>query len=343
MPSKCLLTGASGFVGSHILDYLLEKTDWTFVCPCAWKHSGSPERILQLPNYPANKDRVTVVTHDLTAPFSIQTIDQHLRGTDYILNVASESHVDRSITEPCHFISNNVELTVNMLELARELCPKIFLQFSTDEVYGVAASGLNHKEWSPIIPSNPYSASKAAQEAIAIAYWRTYGVPLIITNTMNVYGPRQDKEKFISKLISKISKSEKVTIHGTCDEDGNVTAGSRYYIDARSLADAMHFILHNVSPNKFEEGMESPVPPRYNIVGDLEIDNWQLAREVAAIMGQPLIHEFLDFHAARPGHDRRYALDGTKLAELGWKPAPFHQGIKDLIDWSLKKENSVWL
>lgn len=331
---RVLLTGAGGFFGSHLLRHLMVNTDWEFVCPCSWEHKGTPER-LENAIKGMNPDRVTVITHDLSTPFTDIT-KKRIGKIDIILNIASNSHVDRSITNPREFIMNNTALAFNMLEFAREIKPEVFLQFSTDEVYGVAPHGVNHKEWATILPSNPYSASKACQEAIAISYWRTYGVPVIITNTMNLFGETQDAEKYTARLINKIYNGETVTVHGT---EGNI--GSRFYLHARNGADAVYFILKNLPPKAYVED-EVLMPDRYNIVGDVEMNNLELAQLVANILGKELKYELKDFHFGRPGHDRRYALDGTKLKELGWTaPMKFEESLKKSIEWTLN--NKQWM
>ncbi len=302
---KVLITGASGFVGSHVLEYLLEKTKWDFVCICSWEHKGCPT------NVPKN-DRVKVITHDLTAPITPKLYKQ-IGEIDYILNIASESHVDRSIEEPREFILNNIKLAITMLEAARVIKPKLFLQFSTDEVYGSVDDGYNSMEWDAIIPSNPYAASKASQEALAIAYWRTYKVPVVITNTMNVFGERQDKEKFIPLCIDKILKGEKISIHSYPDKK---RAGSRFYIHGKNVADAILFILNTVNDSIFADNK----PLRINIVGEKEIDNLTLALAIGKIVEKCVNYELVDFHSSRPGHDTRYALDGSLLERIGWKP-----------------------
>lgn len=334
MNKRVLLTGAAGFFGSHLLRHLLSKTDWEFVCICSWTHKGTPERIEHaLKGY--DSSRVTIITHDLIAPLT-ETTKKRLGKIDYILNIASNSHVFRSIEDPAPFVMGNVALVVNMLELARELKPELFLQFSTDEVYGSAPLGVNYKEWSTIIPSNPYSASKASQEAIAISYWRTYGVPVIITNTMNLFGETQDPEKYTAQLVKKIYNGETVTVHGS---EGNI--GSRFYLHARNGSDAVYFIVKNLPPKMYKEG-EVMLPDRYNIVGDIEMDNLELAKLVATIVGKDLKYELTDFHHGRPGHDRRYALDGSKLKDAGWvAPMPFEESLKKSIDWTLN--NKHWL
>jgi len=335
---KVLISGIGGFVAAHILEHLLTKTGWHIIGIASWKHKGQPERVSEvLRGNPLWKDRLTIITHDLVSPLSEKTKKQ-IGYVDYILNIASESHVDRSITDPVPFIKNNVDLTLNMLEYAREYPPKVFLQFSTDETSGPAPQGVYHDEWAPIIPSNPYSASKAAQEAICISYWRTYGVPIVITNGENFFGEMQDPEKYIAKIVRKVSRGETITVHG---KKGDV--GSRFYLHARNAADALLFILGNLPPKKYEDGTVDR-PDKYNIVSDSEIDNLSLAKIMAEIMGKPLKYEFLDFHAARSGHDRRYALSGDKLRSLGWKaPIGFDASLKKYIDWTLMPEHRIWL
>ena len=331
---RVLLTGAAGFFGSHLLRHLLVNTDWEFVCICSWKHKGTPERVENAING-QDWHRVKIITHDLKSPLTEMT-KKRLGKIDYILNIASNSDVFLSEKEPRRFIEENTALALNMLELAREIQPEVFLQFSTDEVYGAAPKGVKHKEWSPIIPSNPYSASKANQENNAISWWRTFGVPVIITNTMNLTGETQAPEKYPAMLLRKINNGETVTVHGSPTD-----IGSRFYLHARNGADAVLFILKNLPPKLYNKG-ENDRPDRYNIVGDLELNNLEIAQMTAKILGKELKYEFVDFHAARSGHDRRYALDGSKLKDLGWKaPMEFEESLRNTISWTLK--NPKWL
>jgi dTDP-glucose 4,6-dehydratase len=236
---RVLLTGISGFMGSHLMEHLLVKTEWDIVGIASWQHKGVPERIADSEHYQAHKERVEIITHDLNAPIPAFTRER-IGQVDYIINCAADSHVDRSITDPVPFIQNNVSVVLNMLELARAIKPKAFVQIGTDESYGPMFDQ-PHKEWSAILPSNPYSGSKAAQEAIAISYWRTYGVPLILTNTMNLFAERQDAEKFVPSTIRKVLTGQTVTIHGTANN-----IGSRFYIHARNQAAALLFILKHL-------------------------------------------------------------------------------------------------
>lgn len=291
---RVLLTGASGFIGSGVLDYLLAHTDWEFTCVCSWRHHGNPLHIT--PN-----ERVQVVTHDLTGPLP------DLGMFNHILNLASESHVDRSITHPVEFIENNVSSVINMLEYARRYEPEIFLQFSTDEVYGAQ----EHKEWDVLLPSNPYAASKAAQEMIAIAYWSTYGVPLVITNSNNIVGPHQHREKFVPKLIDLIANDQLVTIHTS-----NGVPGKRFYNPVENVADALLFILHHILPNSTGR------PVRFNLPGGHELDNLEMAELIAALLNKPLHYQLVDAETVRPGYDQFYPETEGKLTQLGWTP-PF--------------------
>jgi dTDP-glucose 4,6-dehydratase len=335
MVKKLLLTGAAGFIGSHFLEHILEKTDWQITCVSSWSHKGTPERIERaLRNNETYRERVTVITHDLSVLFT-ETTKKRLGKFDYIVNFAADSHVERSIIDPVPFVQNNVNVALTMLEFAREFLPEVFVQISTDEVYGAAPNGVNHKEWSPILPSNPYSASKACQEAIAISYWRTYGVPVVITNTMNNFGETQDAEKFIAMVINKIDSGEVVPVHGTEDN-----IGSRFYLHARNHADAVLHIL-GITPTKYHDGNEVVYPDRYNVVGDEELNNLEVAKIVSELMNKSLKYELVNFHHTRPGHDRRYALDGSKLKSKGWSaPVQFKESLKKYIDWTLN--NNIW-
>lgn len=318
---KILLTGASGLVGSHILKYLLETTDADIICPCSWEHKGSSDNVWSAVGKSMRKlgafnyfDRVRVITMDLSAQVP-DSMFHHFEGIDIILNVASDSHVDRSITDPVPFVRNNINVALTMLELARKIKPKLFLQFSTDEVYGSVPENYNSNEWDAIVPSNPYAASKAGQEALAISYWRTYGVPVIITNTMNVYSSTQDWEKFIPLCVKRITEGEEIKIHAYPDKK---RAGTRFYIHADSVAEAIKYIVDNVPAKLYPEVDR---PERINIVGEVEIDNLSLALEIGKTLEKEVKYELVDFHSARSGHDLRYALSGEKLANLGWKPS----------------------
>ncbi len=332
---RVLITGIGGSIAVHVLAHIMHNTDWEVVGIDSFRHKGWSDRVTRVMRDHDWGERVTVLTHDLSAPFS-EHMKRQIGQVDYIVNLASLSDVQGSIEEPAPFIMNNVASTTNMLDYAREVKPKVFVQFSTDEVYGASGEDGAHPEWSPIVPSNPYSASKAAQEAIAIAYWRTYGVPVIITNTMNNFGEMQQAQKFPAMVQKRINNGEKVTIHG---KPGDI--GSRYYLHSRNAADALVYILENLPPYPHNPG-EIDRPDRYNIVGDRRINNLDLAVLIAELMGRDFTYELVDFHATRPGHDKHYGLDGTKLANMGWTaPQTFEESLKNTIDW--QQRNPEWL
>jgi len=355
-----MLTGAAGFVGAHVLRHLLTNTDWDIVAPVSFRHKGLPARLASsICDQPEEiRNRLTTVHWDMTAPADAMTM-MAFEDVEVILNVASESHVDRSIAWPASFIQNNVSLILNVLEVARHLQPRLFLQMSTDEVYGPAYGTHLHREWETIAPSNPYSASKAAQEAICFSYWRTYDLPIVITNTMNILGEMQDPEKFLPMIIRNLRDNEPITVH--CDEYGN--AGSRFYLHARNLADAWLWLTrkaldHPVGLTWYEgESLEPPNetlrysgggqrPPRFHVVGDREVRNDELVRLVAEMMGHPgratSLIERVSFHSSRPGHDLRYALDGSKIKLLGWEPpVQLLPSLERMVHWTLK--HPEWL
>jgi dTDP-glucose 4,6-dehydratase len=339
---KILLTGASGFVGSHALRHLLVNTDWDVVCPVTFSHKGLPARIASaVCDQPEWARRVEVVHWDMRSladPITVRRFD----GCQVIWNIASESHVDRSIETPGPFIRNNVDLMLSVMELARQIRPSLVLQMSTDEVYGPAPEHYSHREWDVILPSNPYSASKAAQEAIGVSYWRTYGVPLVITNTMNIIGEMQDPEKFLPKIVRHLRDRQPIPVH--VSPEG--VPGSRHYLHARNLADAWLFLTGDL----IERVPMYPAvgrPYRVNIVGEREVSNTEMVGMVSAIMGLPeeefpSLIEPVSFHSSRPGHDLRYALDGSRLARLGWHaPVPLAQSVYNTVKWTL--EHPEWL
>jgi dTDP-glucose 4,6-dehydratase len=330
---RVLVTGIGGFVGAHLVGHIFKNTDWEVMGIDSFRHKGKTDRIADLlKTYPEYRARLTIITHDLLAPISVQ-MRSKIGAIDYIFNIASESHVDRSIDEPGPFIQNNVNLCINMLEYARLSLPKAFIQCSTDEVYGPALLA-DHPEGDPHRPSNPYAASKAAQEDICYAYWRTYNVPIMITNTMNMIGQLQDVEKYVPKIIKAISEGATVVAH--VSPQG--VPGSRYYLHVRNMCDAMVFLAQHCSPTLYP----APDIDRYNIVSDVEVDNVQLPNLVASIMAKPLLLETQNFHESRPGHDLRYGLTNDKLEGLGWTPpVSFEEGLQTTVEWYMA--NPDWL
>lgn len=335
MSKKCLITGVGGFIGSHCLAHLLVNTDWDIVGIDSWRHKGISERLTYNDHYQNNKHRVKIATHDLNAPLSNFLMDT-IGHVDYIINFASASHVDRSITDPVPFVQNNVNVMLNMLEYARIVKPEKFIQISTDEVYGPTDGITEHPEWSAIVPSNPYSASKAAQEAIAVSYWRTYGVPIILTNVMNQFGEMQDIEKLIPMTIKKITHNERVIIHSDATR---TISGSRFWLHTRNTSDVLMFLLKEVSVKHYPEHEK---PERFNIVGENKISNLDICKRIAGIMGKELDYMMVDAHTSRPGHDLHYGLSGEKLKSYGYKfPINLDNSLEKMVKWTV--EHPRWL
>lgn len=330
MSKHVLITGSCGFIGSHLLEHLLVNTDWNITCIDGLTYAGDVGRLTDSAYF--DKDRVKLFWHDLNSQIP-ESMQRRIGPMDYIVNMASASHIDASIADPVPFVKNNVNVALHMLEYARRF-PNLeaYIAISTDEVYGSVKAGEVVSEWAPINPSNPYSSSKAAQECISIGYWRTYGMPIVICNPMNAFGERQDREKFIPKCVRAITAGEEIVLHGTPEN-----IGSRYYLHARNTSDAILFLLRRPVARY-------PVtdrPDRYNIVGDKRVDNLQMAKRIATIIGLPLIFRFDHNPRSRPGHDLHYGLDGSKLAALGWKPpVEFETSLKRTVEWMLK--NPDW-
>lgn len=277
-------------------------------CLDAITYAADPDRL----------DKAHIITCDIT-----HEINEKLVGTDYnyILHLAAETHVDNSITDPLRFVYTNVLGTANMLEFARKQKNlKCFLYFSTDEVFGPAPEGTLYKEWDRYNSGNPYAATKAGGEELTLAYGNTYKLPVIITHTMNVFGPTQHIEKFIPSTIKKILSEEQVIIHANKER---TKAGSRFYIHSENVAKAVDFVLEN-----------GELQEKYNIVGEKEVDNLNLAKMIANILDKPLKYELVDFHSSRPGHDLRYGLDGSRLKEMGWElPDSFEDSLRKTVEW----------
>jgi dTDP-glucose 4,6-dehydratase len=306
MKTRCLITGADGFIFSNVLKSYLEVTDWEFTCLCSWRHKGCPLN-LQFAN---SNPRVTVISHDLTGELP------DLGYFDYIINGASESHVDRSNVDSVNFIENNISLMLQVLEYARRYPPKVLLQFSTDEVYGAMA----HKEWDVMMPSSPYAASKACQELICIAYWKTHKVPVVITNSNNVVGPNQNPEKFVPKVIQQIKNNEEITIH-----TANGMPARRHWNPVENIADALLFILEK-TPSMYPDADR---PDKYGLGGGHELDVLEMAQLLAKILNLPLKYHLLDGEAVRAGIDASYPKTEGTLEALGWSaPVTLEEGLR---------------
>lgn len=325
---KIVISGACGFIGHHLAEHIHRHTDWQIIIFDKLTYAS-----MGLDRLRNNKllysDRVKVYTIDICNEISEGIQKDIGSDIDYIIHLAAETHVDNSIRLPKEIILNNVKSTLNMLEWARTLPNlKIFFNFSTDEVYGPALGDTLYKEWDRHRPTNPYSASKSAAENICVAYENTYKIPLMTVNVMNAFGERQHVEKFIPLCIKNILNDEKILIHSY---PGKTKSGSRFYIHAQNIASAVLFLITH-----------GTVGEKYNISGEREVSNLELAQLIAKFIGKPLKYEMIDFHSERPGHDLRYGLDGKKLSDLGWKPKlDFHESLGKTVQWTL--DNLDWL
>ena len=331
MKKRILVTGGAGFVGHHVIETLLRETDFDVVSLDRLDTSGTLNRLQHVLSLNPNwVHRLKVVWHDLKAPVNDFVADL-IGPITHVLHLAAGSHVDRSIENPMDFVMDNVVGTCNILDYARLRLGKkleLFLYFSTDEVFGPAPEGVFYKEDDRYKSGNPYAATKAGAEELCVSYQNTYKMPIITTHTMNVFGDRQHPEKFIPLIISSVRDGKKIYIHSNKER---TKAGSRHYIDAKDVAEAVLFLFDN-----------HKVGEKYNIVGREETDNLELATMIADIMGKPLVYEMLDFHSSRPGHDLRYALSGDKMEKLGWGPQKdLRERLKGVVSWSL--ENDTWL
>ena len=339
MAKKILITGGAGFIAHHVIDKILSTTDWEIITLDRLDFSGNLNRLNEVvSSYPKiEQKRVRVVHHDLKAELNPE-ITATIGRIDYISHLAAGSHVDRSITYPLEFVMDNIVGTAHILEYARKLKHlERFAYFSTDEIFGPAPKGINYKENDRYNSTNPYSATKAGAEELVVAYENTYGLPSLITHTMNVFGERQNPEKYIPMVIKRVRDNETVTVHA--NKEKNV-AGSRHYIHAEDVAEALLFLYkYDISQIKPDE--TGAKCQKFNIVGKDEIDNLELAEFIAKAQKKELNYKMVDFHSQRPGHDLRYALDGSKMANMGWKPKSAFVRLEQTINWTL--ENDRWL
>lgn len=341
MSKNVLVTGGAGFVAHHVIEHLIKHTDWNIISLDRLDFSGNLNRIADMMDGfdVETRKRLRVVFHDLRAEVN-PLIRKELGDINVVLHLAAGSHVDRSIEYPMEFVLDNVVATCNILNYARDL-PNLerFIYFSTDEVFGPAPKGINYEERARYNSGNPYSATKAGGEELAVAFENTYGMPIYITHTMNVFGERQHPEKFIPLCIRKVHDGETITIHSDATR---TIPGSRHYIHAADVAEAMLFLLQLDPATKFEHDFGGAKCPKFNLVGKEEINNLQLAEYIAAAQGKELKYELVDFHSSRPGHDLRYSLSGDYMRSLGWEPKiALSERITQVVQWTLA--NQRWL
>lgn len=332
-PLKCLLTGGAGFIGSHLIEHLLRHTNWNIVCLDRLDSAGSLNRLYSMPSWGTHRHRVAYRHHDLRAAISHGVAGEILGAFgmdpfDRVLHLAAGSHVDRSVSEPTLFVLDNVLGTEHLLEFM--LKPGVFrrdtgraLHMSTDEVFGAAPDGTSFKPWSRHNPTNPYAATKAGAEALAVACAYTWQLPLMVSHCSNVIGPRQAPEKFLPIAMAGIAGGTSVPIHAV----GGMVC-SRYYVHVDNVCSALHFMLER---GTFLDGTEES--GRYNISGDVELSNLELCERIASIMGKPFKHHIMENPPGRLRPDLRYSIDDTELRELGWNPpVTFNAGLARTVE-----------
>jgi len=328
---RVLVTGGAGFIGHEVIRTILRQTDWDVISLDRLDSSGTLDRLAEILNEQEEwRSRLHVIWHDLKAPIN-DHVASRIGKVNLILHLAASSHVDRSLADPVSFVMDNVLGTVNILEFSRHCMQhflKMFIFFGTDEVFGPAKREVFYREDDRFNCTNPYSATKAGGEVLAKAFHLSYGLPVVVTHTMNVFGKRQHPEKFIPRIIRNVLNGETVPIHAdpTC-----TMPGSRFYILASDVAEALLFLVEHANLGE-----------AYNIVGSEELDNLEVAKVVADSVGKELVFKLVDYHSSRPGHDLRYALSGEKLAKMGWQAhGPVKTQIRDVVRWTLA--NNRWL
>ena len=330
--NKILITGGAGFIGSHVARLFVDKyPNYEIFNLDSLTYAGNLQNLQDI----ENKDNYHFIKADIN---DAETLDQLFTQHKFnqVIHLAAESHVDRSITDPLAFARTNIMGTLNLLQAAKKLWKedydgKLFYHISTDEVYGSLGIDGLFTETTSYDPNSPYSASKASSDHFVRAYGETYGLPYVISNCSNNYGPNQFPEKLIPLFINNIIQGKPLPVYG----DGNYTRDWLYVIDH---AIAIDLILHY--------GKKSET---YNIGGFNEWKNIDLVKLLCKQMDEKLGRAFctsekiITYVKDRPGHDLRYAIDATKInKELGWKPSvTFEQGLEKTIDWYLSNEE--WL
>lgn len=313
---RILVTGGCGFIGGNLVHHLLKAHPEDEVINLdALTYAGCPESLADV----ADDPRYTFVHGDIC---DRELVESLMTRVDAVMHLAAESHVDRSLTDPGAFVRTNVLGTQVLLEAARHAKVERFLHVSTDEVYGSLGETGFFTETTPYAPNSPYSASKAGSDLLVRAYHETFGMPVLLTNCSNNYGPYHFPEKLLPLFITNLIDGQLVPVYG----DGlNV----RDWLHVQDHVEALDLVLRRGVPGE-----------RYNIGGHNEWTNMAITREILKRMDRD--DTFIRFVQDRPGHDRRYAIDAGKIErELGWRPRyTFEQGLQETIDWY--RANEAW-
>ena len=317
MAETILVTGGAGFIGSNFIRLVLKNNDVKIINLDALTYAGNPENLRDIEN-----DENYTFIHGRIQDFDLVSDIFKKYDISGVINFAAESHVDRSIMDARPFIDTNVNGTLVLLDNARKYAVEKFLQVSTDEVYGSLGEHGKFTEESPIRPNSPYSASKASADHLVMAYRATYGIPVMITRCSNNYGRYQFPEKLIPLMILNAIENKKLPVYG----------------DGMNVRDWIHVLDHaEALRTVYSKGKAGGI---YNIGGNSEMPNITIVRKILEILDKP--ESLIEFVKDRPGHDRRYAIDNTKIrSELGWFPKmDFESGLEMTVNWYL--ENTEW-
>ncbi len=312
---KLLITGGAGFIGSNFIRHILKKyPDYKIINLDVLNYAGNLNNLRDIENNP----NYGFVRGDVCDERIVSQLIS--RKPDAVINFAAQTHVDRSITDPQNFIRTNILGTHNLLEAARKYSLGRYIQISTDEVYGSIGKG-SFTEENSLKPNSPYSASKASADLLVRAYYKTYKLPVLITRSSNNYGPFQYLETLIPLFITNLLEGKKVPIYG----DGNQVRDWLYVIDNCLGID---HVLHH-----------GQVGEIYNIGSNNEKTNLEITRIILKELNMD--KKYIEYIQDRPGHDRRYSLDSTKLHNLGWAPRyEFSEAMAKTVQWY--KDNSDW-
>jgi dTDP-glucose 4,6-dehydratase len=313
--ARVLVTGGAGFIGSSFVHRLLAR------------HAGAHAVVLDALTYAGRREnlegipagRLTFVPGDIRRA---QDVARAMKGCTFVLNFAAESHVDRSIETPGEFIQTDVFGVFVLCEEARRVGVKRFIQVSTDEVYGEVLEGHSTEDW-PLNPRSPYAASKAGGDRLAYAYWCTYGLPVVVTRASNNYGPRQYPEKLVPLFVTNAIEDQPLPVYGT-------GKNRRDWLHVDDHCDALMTLLEH-------PGVDGET---FNVGAGHELDVLTITDTLLGLLDKP--RSLVRFVEDRPGHDRRYAVDSSKLTRMtGWTAKiPFEQGIRQTVEWF--QANPAW-
>jgi dTDP-glucose 4,6-dehydratase len=314
--TNILITGGCGFIGSNFIRYMLSTHSYNIINLDKLTYAGNLENLKGI----EDDKRYTFIKGDIASKPDLEKVFE--KKIDMVVNFAAESHVDRSIIDPDTFIKTNINGTFNLLEMAKKKEVNKFLQISTDEVYGSLGKEGKFREDTPLAPNSPYSASKTSADMLATAYFKTFGTPILITRCSNNYGSYQFPEKLIPLIITNALENIELPVYG----------------DGMNIRDWIHVLDHCAAIDTvLHKGIIGNV---YNVGGESEKANIDIVKLILDILGKP--HSLIKYVKDRPGHDRRYAIDQTKIKnELGFQiKNTFEKGMEDTVKWYV--ENRSW-